>query len=157
MRKSSRRPLIFFRMVLAAYSCLSDASHVGTTLCASTSFTGTSTGHSSVLTDSLQSRPIRNGEKSVTSMEHPSFSAMDGTVTPGSGPVARWNGMPRLPSVDSSSLSPRSMKQYCLAPALANSGTSAKTTWSGLRCSRATARAWQSAQLSIALWSRDIQ
>jgi hypothetical protein len=71
--------------------------------------------------------------------------------------VARWNGMPRLPSVDSSSLSPRSMKQYCLAPALANSGTSAKTTWKGLRCSRAMARAWQSAQLSIALWSLDIQ
>ena len=110
-----------------------------------------------MVTESRHARPIRRGEKSVTSMEHPRRSAAAGTETPGSGPCATWNGMPRSLSLDSSSLSPRSMKQYCLAPALANSGTSAKTTCSGRRCSRATARAWQSAQLSIARWSRDIQ
>ena len=63
-RYSGRRSVILRRSVRAPTSCLSLATHTGTTLCASTSISGVA--GSAAATASFQPRGARSGEKSVT-------------------------------------------------------------------------------------------
>mmetsp|Transcript_8898 Transcript_8898/g.33026 ORF Transcript_8898/g.33026 Transcript_8898/m.33026 type:complete len:213 (+) Transcript_8898:808-1446(+) len=66
VRNSSSARLIFGRIVLAAYSCLSLTTHAGTTLCASTSIIAQFILVNSAAKRSRALRPSRNGVKSHT-------------------------------------------------------------------------------------------
>mmetsp|Transcript_10574 Transcript_10574/g.39174 ORF Transcript_10574/g.39174 Transcript_10574/m.39174 type:complete len:399 (+) Transcript_10574:603-1799(+) len=170
--------MIFFLIVRAAYSFLSDAIHTGTTFRASTCNTGTSQGHSMLTTFPVAACGPRNGEKSHTTREGFSFSNAKGTAAAkfvsfsffvisslfrdaslDAAPAsATWNGIPSCFSFPASSWRPPISNTLCRAPCLeSRSWSKTYTTWNGLFARAAISNPHAKLQLSITLLSRDIQ
>mmetsp|Transcript_67272 Transcript_67272/g.217147 ORF Transcript_67272/g.217147 Transcript_67272/m.217147 type:complete len:206 (+) Transcript_67272:858-1475(+) len=159
LRNSPYCNVILLRIVLAAVSCLLEACHTGTTLCASTCTQLTPALPRVAATSAVQAFGTRKGDMSQTTAPTPRCSQrpkIDFACEPYSQ-SSNSNGILSSRSSVSTSRRPRNMKSNCLIVASRNLGTKQKATSNWPPAALARSRAWSNAQLSCTRWSRDIQ